>query len=421
MNHRRPVVIVTCISLLFLVASCASKTPKPTTAESKATYLGMKLGRPSVVKGAVETTTVFLTSDDTIVALVELDDLREEIEVRWDWIAPNEKVYVSASRKVGPSEGKYYPKVALAHALNVDREDASSRPGLWTVEVYIDGTLKEARKFNIEPGLATLRAPSVPADPKKWALVVGIEKYSHLPPVEFAGADARTAANYFTNLLGVPERNVILLENEKATRSAVTSKLKDYLPNNLEVDSVLYVYFAGHGMPDVATGEPYLMFFDSEATNVARTGYPLKEALADIGAMKIRNAFLFTDACFSGMAARGDKMLVPGARPAAIRVDDVNLATGRIVAFSASTGSQLSHAYRDKRHGLFTYYLLAGIQGQADSDKDGSVTLGKLYVFVKENVERVSRRTTMEQVPSITPRIENVADIKLVVPSTPGK
>ena len=416
---KRLLVLFLCC-LPFLCA-CGSAKPKPSTAESKATYIGLKLGRPSAVKGAVEPTTVFLTSDESIVALVELDDLREEIEVRWDWITPNEKVYVSASRKVGPGEGKYYPKVALAHAMSVDREDASSRPGLWTVEVYIDGTLKEARKFNIEPGLATLRSPSVPPDPKKWALIVGIEKYSHLPPVEFAGSDARTVANYFTNLLGVPEGNVILLENEKATQSAITAKLKDYLPNNLETNSTLYVYFAGHGMPDVASGEPYLMLFDSEATNVARTGYKLKQALAEIGALKIRNAFLFTDACFSGMAARGDKMLVAGARPAVIRVDDIHLATGKIVAMGATTGSQLSHAYYDKRHGLFTYYLLAGLQGQADSNKDGAVGLGELFSFVKENVERVSRRTTMEQVPSITPRIENVADIKLVVPSKQGK
>ena len=400
-----------CLPVLF---ACSSSKPKP-TAESKATYTGLKLGLPSPVKGTVEQSSVFLTSDEAIVALVEVDDLREEIDVRWDWIAPGEKVYLSASRKVGPSDGKYYPKVAITHAMKVDRESASNRPGLWSVEVYIDGTLKESRRFPLEPGLATLRSKAMPADPKKWAMVVGIEKYSHLPPVEFAAYDARTVVNYFVNLLGVPEGNVILLENEKATRSAVTSKLKDYLPANLDKDSVLYVYFAGHGMPDVASGTPYLMFFDSEATNVARTGYPLKEFLADLGALKVKNAFLFTDACFSGMAARGDKMLVSGARPAVIRVDDVNLATGRIVAMSASTGAQLSHAYRDKRHGLFTYYLLSGIQGMAESGKDGRIALGPLYGYVKENVERVSRKTSMEQVPSITPRIENVADVSLAV------
>ncbi len=399
---------------LVPVCACSSAKPKP-TAESKAVYAGMKLGRPSAVKGAVEGSNVFLTSDRQIVALAEINDLRSEVAVGWEWVTPEGEPYLTVSHRVGPGEGMYYPKVAVSHALNVDREEASRHPGAWNVSVFIDGRLKESRKFDVEPGLATLLSPLSPPDPEKWALVVGLERYSHLPAVEYAGSDAETAANYFTNLLGVPEKNVILLENEKATRSAVVARLKDYLPANLDGDATLYVYFAGHGMPDVATGEPYLAFYDSEATNIARTGYRLRELLADVGALKVKNAFVFTDACFSGMAARGDKMLVPGARPALIRVDDVSLASGKVVAIGASTGSQLSLAYHDKRHGLFTYYLLAGLAGQADAGGSGVVTFGSLYAYLKENVERVSRRTTMEQVPSITPKIENVADVRLVV------
>jgi hypothetical protein len=416
MSRTRIAVIVSAFFLPALVLiSCGGAKTKP-TAESKSTYAGVTLGRPGPVKGAVETDTAFLTSDESIAAQVTFENLSEEIEVRWDWIAPGEKPYVSASRKVGPGAGLYYPKAAAIHAMNVDGEPASGKPGLWTVEVYVDGALKETKKFYVEPGLASLKSPRIPADPAKWALVIGIERYLHLPPVDFASSDARKAANYFVNLLGVPEKNVILLENEKATRSSVTAKLKDYLAHNASAVAVLYVYFAGHGMPDVGTGEPYLMLFDSESTNVSRTGYRMKEYLSDIGSLNIKSAYVFTDACFSGMAARGTKMLVPGARPAVIRVDDVNLASGKIVAMGASTGSQLSHAYKEKHQGLFTYYLLSGLGGEADLDRNGSVTLGELYAYIKENVLRVSLKTTMEQVPSVTPRIENVASKQLTGP-----
>jgi hypothetical protein len=415
--------LVFSLCVLSLLCACSSKKPKPSTSESKATYKGVTLGRPDyavigkgAVKGVLEPEGVFLTSDDSIAAQMEFDNLREEILVRWDWISPGEKLYMSASRKVGPGSGLYYPKAGAVHAINVDGEPASSRPGLWAVEVYVDGVLKESKKFYVEPGLSSFKTPVALTDPRKWALVVGIEKYSHLPSVEFAASDARKVSNYFVNLLGVPEKNVILLENDKATRSAVVSKVKDYLANNTDGESTLYVYFAGHGMPDVATGEPYLMMYDSESTNVSRTGYRLREALADIGSLNVKKAFVFTDACFSGMAARGSKMLVSGARPAVIQVDDVNLAEGKVVAFSASTGSQLSHSYREKRQGLFTYYLLSGLSGQADAKKDGSVNLGELFGYVKENVVRVSRKTTMEQVPSVTPRIENVGGERLTGP-----
>jgi uncharacterized caspase-like protein len=200
----------------------------------------------------------------------------------------------------------------------------------------------------------------------------------------------------------------------------LSSRLKDFFAKNVSPDSTLYVYFAGHGMPDVATGEPYLAMFDSEAVNVARTGYRLREYLSDIGQLPLRTAFVFTDACFSGMAARGDQMLIPGARPAVLKVDDVNLASGKVVAMGASTGSQLSHAYKDKRQGLFTYYLLTGLTGEADENRNGSVEMGELYGYVKENVLRVSRRTTMEQVPSVSPAAANVSGAKVgSVPAMP--
>lgn len=409
---KRFLVILVCCFSIF--SACASSKPKPEgTVESKVTYLALKLGLPSPVRGTVDQTNVFLTSDPSIVALVEFEDLKDQVEVRWDWYGPDNLVYLSASRKVGPSVGKYYPKAAVSHSLNVDGEEASTRPGLWQVAFFIDGMLKESRRFQLEPGLTTLQSPWVPADPRKWALVIGIENYSQLPAVDFALSDARKAANHFINLLGVPEGQVVLLENERATRSAVTSRLKDYFPGNLGKDSVLYVYFAGHGMPDVVTGEPYLMFFDSEATNVSRTGYAMKELLADLGDMNIDQSFLFTDACFSGMAARGEEMLVKGARPALMSLEEVRVATGRVVAVGASTGPQLSHAYREKRQGLFTYYLLEGLRGPADGNKDRTIALGELYAYLRENVERVSRRTTMEQVPSISPQVENVADLPM--------
>jgi len=410
-----------CIPLLFLASCASSGKPKPGTAESKSNYAGVRLGRPGPSKGAVEPAKVFLTDDPSIVAAVDFRDLKDPIEVRWDWLNPDDLVYISVSKKAGPSGGLTYPKSAFVHALNVDGEDAATRPGLWSLDVFVDGKLKESIKFNIEPGLTSFRAPRVGPDAKKWAFVVGIERYQNLPPVEFAAMDARKVANYFQYLLGVPGQNVVLLENEKATRSAVTARLKDYLSKNVDPDSVVYVYFAGHGMPDVASGEAYLALYDTEATNISRTGYRVKEYLADIGALNVKSSYVFTDACFSGVASRGEKMLIPGARPAMLHVEDESLATGKVVAMGATTGSQLSHSYSDKRHGLFTFYLLSGLRGQADVDGNGSVTMGELYAYVKENVGRVSRRTAMEQVPSVTPRIENVGESPLLVLPRDGK
>ena len=119
---KRLLLILICCFAIF--PSCASTKPKPEgTVESKATYKSLKLGLPSPVQGTVEQTNVFLTSDPSVVALVEFEDLKETIDVRWDWYAPDNLVYLSASRKVGPGVGNYYPKAAVSHAINVDGEE----------------------------------------------------------------------------------------------------------------------------------------------------------------------------------------------------------------------------------------------------------------------------------------------------------
>lgn len=43
------------------------------------------------------------------------------------------------------------------------------------------------------------------------------------------------------------------------------------------------------------------------------------------------------------------------------------------------------------RHGLFTYYLLRGLRGEADTNRDGKVTLGEMSGFVRQKVAWASK------------------------------
>ena len=108
-------------------------------------------------------------------------------------------------------------------------------------------------------------------------------------------------------------------------------------------------------------------------------------------------------------------MLLKSVSPIVISVANPMAAIETGTVFTSSTGQQVAKWCHEKKHGLFTYYLLSGIQGAVERNTDGRIALGPLFTYVKENVERVSRKTTMEQLPSITPRIENLADVSLAV------
>jgi hypothetical protein len=92
-------------------------------------------------------------------------------------------------------------------------------------------------------------------------------------------------------------------------------------------------------------------------------------------------------------------MLLADARPVFMEVDES--ATRNVTVFSASSGSEISSAWPEKKHGLFSYYLMKGMRGDADANKDKQITVGELGNYVKENVSDMAGMLDREQTPGL--------------------
>lgn len=241
-------------------------------------------------------------------------------------------------------------------------------------------------------------------DPDALAVVVGVERYRQegIPAVSYAASDARIVHAYLTKSMGFDPKNVILLANEQATKTDLEKYLGPWLENRASEKSRVFVYFAGHGSPDPKTGEAYLMPYEGDPTYTKVSGYPLKSLYKTLAALPAKSVTVALDSCFSGAGQRS--VIAAGARPL------VNVKTGApegsTVVLAAAAGDQISGAYPEGRHGLMTYFLLRGLSGAADDDKDGAVTTRELYAYVRPNVEREARRGNREQ----TPLLQGLAD-----------
>jgi uncharacterized caspase-like protein len=72
------------------------------------------------------------------------------------------------------------------------------------------------------------------------------------------------------------------------------------------------------------------------------------------------------------------------------------------VVLSASSGDQISSTFKDKGHGLLTYFFLKGLQGEGDTNKDGAIDMAELYEYLKPNVQTVARKQyNNEQTPQL--------------------
>lgn len=218
--------------------------------------------------------------------------------------------------------------------------------------------------------------------PNAHAVIIGIERYREtLPRADFAARDARLTAEYFRRVLGVPEENMAVLTDDRATKGDFEKHFERWLPNRVEPGDEVFVYFSGHGAPNPKTGASYLVPFDADPTYIDQTGYPLARLYAQLAKLKARRVLVALDSCFSGSGGRS--VIAKGARPLVAVVSSE--VPRPLVVISASAGDQISNTYQKKGHGLFTYFFLEGLKKNGDD-------LRASFDYLKPNVSRVARR-----------------------------
>ncbi|MBI5211283.1 MAG: caspase family protein [Elusimicrobia bacterium] len=247
-------------------------------------------------------------------------------------------------------------------------------------------------------------------DPEAYAVVIGIEKYRQkgIPPVDFAARDAQSMHRYLTRAMGFDEKNVILLQNDEAGKTDLEKYLGPWLRNRVTKKSRVFIFYAGHGAPNPETGEGYLIPYDGDPNYTDIAAYPIKALYDGLARLQAKSVAVVLDACFSGQGTRS--LLAKGTRPLVTAVKNEAGLGANTVVLTATGGAQISTFFQDGQHGLLTYYLLKGLKGAADADKDGLVTTLELFSYVKPMVEREARKQNVSQTPTLTPEPSALGD-----------
>ena len=230
------------------------------------------------------------------------------------------------------------------------------------------------------------------------AVVIGIEGYQGLPKSEYSYDDAVLMKEY-VKALGFRERNIEFLTDERATHSGIVKVVDAWLRNKAKPDSRVFVYYSGHGAPDPATGEAYIVPYDGDPNYLPETGYPLKRLYERLGSLPAKEVVVVLDACFSGSGGRS--VLAKGARPLVMTAAAIPIAANMAV-LTATQGAQISTSSSDKGHGIFTYYFLKAL-------KDGKKNVAEIYEYLKPQVEDDAKAINVQQSPSLNPAPEKIA------------
>jgi tetratricopeptide (TPR) repeat protein/uncharacterized caspase-like protein len=234
--------------------------------------------------------------------------------------------------------------------------------------------------------------PDTPAVaiPRSYALVIGISHYRNLPPEGQLDFPQRDAEAIYTTLISTeggqfPPENVHKLLGPQATLANIRKELETWLPSVTRDDDRVLVYFAGHGF--VSGGKAYLAPYDIDRANIPGTSYPMESLGAAIGTrIKGKWKVLLTDACHSGA-------ITPEADRAQVNQSLLDLNKS---LFSLTASRDREQSFESARwgggHGIFTYYAIKGLEGEADTSGDGVVSADELAEYVHNNVREATQQ-----------------------------
>lgn len=231
----------------------------------------------------------------------------------------------------------------------------------------------------------------------RWAIIVGISEYQYHNAatslnLKYAHRDAEKLDELIRTPVGgaFEAKRICKLINTAATTSNIIKALRSFLKKPARDDIVL-IYFACHGAPDPDRPQNvYLISYDTDPNDVSGTGLPMREidnALREN--LLAERVVLIADTCHS--AAIGGGIGGRDSNAAAVvnyYMQQLKEAKPGLALLTSAEANERS--LEDQKwgggHGVFTHYLLEGMRGKADTNNDGTVTIGELFDYVRGNV-----------------------------------
>lgn len=184
----------------------------------------------------------------------------------------------------------------------------------WVVGVVLIGVIlampiisfAATRDLTAMPKVA---AGSIPMGGDYWALIVGIDNYKYVPPLETATRDATAVRDVLVERYGFRTDHVTVLLNEQATREGIEEALYRLGKQAGPTDSV-FIYYAGHGQVDLESQRGFWVPVEGKAQSPSTF---ISNALIrdEIAAMKAKHVYLVADSCFSGTLFAKSRSLPP--------------------------------------------------------------------------------------------------------------
>ncbi len=352
---------------------------------------------------------------------LEQNQIRKNVNIENDKSIPNIKILLNQTiGKQGIINGNVQDNFGIAELLINNKPVAFDNNGDFEFSSYVPSSGKEIKIKVID--LAGLSASttiklipdrkqistaiifddlnplnkSVKVNKNAIALIIGIANYENATKALFADNDALVFKDYASEKLGVPENRIKVLLNEEAEYAEILLTAKKWLKRLTKKNkSDIYIFFAGHGLASNDGEQIYLLPFDGRVKLLDDTALVRNRLFNEIQQANPKSVTVFLDTCYSGKT-RSEETLI-ASRPVEIKAKKQSVPNG-FTLFSAAGADETSNPLYEAKHGIFSYFLMKGMEGEADINNDNQITANELHYYLKENV---AQHSDDEQTPEL--------------------
>jgi uncharacterized caspase-like protein len=227
--------------------------------------------------------------------------------------------------------------------------------------------------------LPTLKvSPDLNDEVKIWSVVVGVARYDHMPVLRYADDDAYQIYAFLKSPEGgaLPDDQIKVLIDEDATRNHIINAIQEQFGKADEND-VVVLYYSGHGVREA------FLPIDYDGYNNKLYHDEINNLMAE---SRAKHKLCLIDACYSGNLSGANDVKADFTTSLNNYYSILNHEKGGTAFILSCKNREVSLEDSGLRQGIFSHYLIHGLKGDADSDRNNVVTVQELYDFISSHV-----------------------------------
>lgn len=214
-----------------------------------------------------------------------------------------------------------------------------------------------------------------------FAVVIGVSSYSHMPPLNYTDDDAYRMYAFLKSPEGgaLDDDHISILVDDAATLNRIKYTMEEVY-SRAGPEDLIMLYYSGHGYEDA--------FLPIDFDGVHNKLYH-EEIIGILKRSPAKYKLCIADACYSG-----GLLTSKGISPQQLTqdfYDRLSEAAPGTALIMSSKSNETSLESKGLRQGVFSHYLIRGLKGEADTDRDRYVDISELYRFVSQNVQNYTK------------------------------